>query len=92
MTRDEMIRQLVLDRLTAGDDIDRHIQLGQMLEIGFAGFRNFTDSQLKAAVLQLEMSLDAEKNDAYFDCFPQDDIFDSSLSAGHGIAMNISLE
>lgn len=87
-----MIRQLVLDRLMNGGDIDRHIQLGHLLENGFPGFRNFTDSELKAELGVLGLHSEDEKIDGHSDCFLHDEVFDSSLSAGHGLALNFVSE
>lgn len=92
MTREEMIRQLVLDRLTFGDDIDRHVQLGNLLENGFPGFRNFTDCQLAAELRVLGLGARDDEADNTFDSLPHDDVFDSSLSAGHGLALHFASE
>lgn len=92
MTREEMIRQLVLARLTSGDDIDRHIQLGNLLEEGFPGFRNFTDRQLKSEIRGLGLDTEDDAAEPPFDCYLQDEVFDSSLSAGHGLALNFASE
>ncbi len=92
MTREDMIRQLVLDRLTLGGDIDRHIQLGLLLENGFPGFRNFTDGELKAELGLLGQDSEDEKYDGHADYFIHDEIFDSSLSAGHGLALHFASE
>lgn len=92
MTRDEMIRQLVLERLTSGNDIDRHIHLGNLLENGFPGFRNFTDCQLAAELRVLGPGAANDEADSQFDHLLHDEVFDSSLSAGHGLALNFSSE
>ena len=47
MTRDEMIRLLVLDRLEFRDDQARYLHLQGVLENGFRGFRKLSDHELK---------------------------------------------
>lgn len=97
MTRDEMIRLLVLDRLEHRDDLSRYMHLHKVLENGFRGFRNLTDKELQSEVRALgldtrtEEGLDDDMGNG-LDDFVEDHVFDSSLSAGHAFALKLSSE
>ncbi|PKO41739.1 MAG: hypothetical protein CVU33_00105 [Betaproteobacteria bacterium HGW-Betaproteobacteria-6] len=86
MTRDEMIRLLVLDRLEYSDDLARYLHLQGVLENGFRGFRALSDHELAAEIqaLGLDRRLDAADGpDDDLDAFADDNLFDASLSVGH---------
>lgn len=86
MTRDEMIRLLVLDRLEYRDDQARYLHLQGVLENGFRGFRRLSDHELAAEIeaLGLDRRFDAADGlDDDLDDFADDSLFDSSLSVGH---------
>jgi hypothetical protein len=91
MTRDEMIRLLVLDRLEYRDDQARYLHLQGVLENGFRGFKKLSDHELIAAIraLGLESRCDAVSDGLDDDLGPEDDdpIFDSSMSVGHAFAL-----
>jgi hypothetical protein len=92
MTRDDMIRLLVLERLENRDKMNGYLHLHDMLENGFRGFRNLSDkellSELRARGLEQQSELPVDD----FDDFSDDRIFDSSLAAGHGIFAGASGE
>jgi hypothetical protein len=94
MTRDEMIRLLVLDRLEYRDDQARYLHLQGVLENGFRGFRKLTDHELSAEIraLGLDVQFDAASDglDDDLDCFGDDRLFDSSLSVGHAFPLKQS--
>lgn len=71
MTRDEMIRLLVLDRLEHRDELTRYMHLQRVLENGFRGFRNMTDRELQAEVRALGLDVRAGGG--------QDDVFDVGM-------------
>jgi hypothetical protein len=86
MTRDEMIRLLVLDRLEYRDDQARYLHLQGVLENGFRGFKKLSDHELSAEIeaLGLNRRFDATDGlDDDLDAFADDNLFDSSLSVGH---------
>jgi hypothetical protein len=86
MTRDEMIRLLVLDRLEYRDDQARYLHLQGVLENGFRGFKKLSDRELSAEIqaLGLDRRFDAADGlDDDLDAFADDNPFDSSLSVGH---------
>ena len=86
MTRDEMIRLLVLDRLEYRDDQARYLHLQGVLENGFRGFKKLSDHELSAEIqaLGLDRRFDATDGlDDDLDAFADDGLFDSSLSVGH---------
>lgn len=86
MTRDEMIRLLVLDRLEHSDDLRRYMRLQRLLENGFRGFRNMSESELAAEVgiLGLGAGTGEAEQDALGEAI-NDHFFDSSLVAGYGV-------
>jgi hypothetical protein len=92
MTREEMIRLLVLDRLEYRDDQARYLHLQGVLENGFRGFRKLTDQELSTAIRALGLDARGDvASDGLDDDLedPGDDpIFDSSLSVGHAFALN----
>jgi hypothetical protein len=97
MTRDEMIRLLVLDRLEHREDFSRYLHLEKVLENGFRGFRNLTDQELlgEIRVLGLETPADngrCEDQEEVESELNNDDIFDSSLMAGHAFSLRNSGE
>ena len=88
MTRDEMIRLLVLDRLEYRDEQARYLHLQNVLENGFCGFRKLSDSQLSDEIRALGLSDRpdedcADVDDEALEALADDTIFDSSLSVGH---------
>lgn len=90
MTRDEMIRLLVLDRLEYRDDQARYLHLQGVLENGFRGFRKLSDHELLAEIqaLGLDRRFDAtDRLDDDLDAFADDSQFDSSLSVGHALTL-----
>lgn len=97
MTRDEMIRLLVLDRLEYRDDQARYLHLQGVLENGFRGFRKLSDSELSAEIRALGLDvgfdekLDDERDDDLDGC-ADDRLFDSSLSVGHAFPLRFSRE
>lgn len=96
MTRDEMIRLLVLDRLEYRDDLARYLHLQRVLENGFRGFRELSDHELAAEIqaLGLDRRLDAADglDDDDPDAFADDSLFDSSLSVGHAFSLRQSAD
>jgi len=94
MTRDEMIRLLVLDRLEYRDDQTRYLHLQGVLENGFRGFKKLSDHELSAEIraLGLDTRLDVIDDglDDDLDSFADDQLFDSSLSVGHAFALKHS--
>lgn len=92
MTREEMISLLVHDRLTYRDDLARHMHLHKVLENGFRGFRNLADSELIIEIQALGLDVGDDASDEELDDFSDDLVFDSSLSAGHGLSFNFSGE
>lgn len=95
MTRDEMIRLLVLDRLEYRDDQARYLHLQGVLENGFRGFRRLSDHELAAEIeaLGLDRRLDvADGLDDDLDAFADDGLFDSSLSVGHVFSLKQSAD
>lgn len=97
MTRDEMIRLLVLDRLEYRDDQARYLHLQGVLENGFRGFRKLSDNELATEIRALGLNdrLDddlADDNDEEFDALTDDRLFDSSLSVGHAFPLKLSGE
>lgn len=95
MTRDEMIRLLVLDRLEYRDDQARYLHLQGVLENGFGGFRKLSDHELAAEIqaLGLDSQLDAADGlDDDLDAFADDSLFDSSLSVGHAFILKQSAD
>lgn len=97
MTRDEMIRLLVLDRLEHREDFSRYLHLEKVLENGFRGFRNLTDQELVGEIraLGLETPGDnglSEDSGEVDNDLNSDDIFDSSLMAGHAFSLKTSGE
>ena len=84
MTRDEMIRLLVLDRLEHRDDLGRYLHLHKVLENGFRGFRNLSDKELMVEIRALGLSAAADDS---LDDLVDDDIFDSSLAVGHAFTL-----
>lgn len=95
MTRDEMIRLLVLDRLEYRDDLARYLHLQGVLENGFPGFRKLSDQALAAEIqaLGLDRRLDAADGlDDDCEAFADDSLFDSSLSVGHAFILKQSAD
>ena len=86
MTREEMIRLLVLDRLEHSDDVARYLRLEKVLENGFRGFRNMSDKELATEIRVLGLAAGEVPPDDDFD----DAAFDSSLGAGHGYYLGSS--
>lgn len=84
MTRDEMIRLLVLDRLEHRDDLGRYLHLHKVLENGFRGFRNLSDKELMVEVRALGLTVSSDDG---LDDLVDDDIFDSSLAAGYAFSL-----
>jgi hypothetical protein len=95
MTRDEMIRLLVLDRLEYRDDQARYLHLQGVLENGFRGFKKLSDHELSAEIqaLGLDRRFDtADGLDDDLDAFADDNLFDSSLSVGHAFILKQSAD
>jgi len=93
MTRDEMIRLLVLDRLEHRDELGRYLRLHKVLENGFRGFRNLSDKELMIEIRALGLADEAtDRADEGFDELADDQVFDSSLSAGHAFGFELSRE
>jgi hypothetical protein len=97
MTRDEMIRLLVLDRLEHRDDFGRYLHLQRVLENGFRGFRNLSDKELLSEVRALGLDRGADDgldDDLAADSVDADEdgIFDSSLAAGHAFLLKAGSE
>ncbi|GEM_PF-3810747 len=92
MMREEMIQLLVLDRLEHRDDLGRYLHLHKVLENGFRGFRNLSDEELAAEVMALNVDVRHEAFVDEFDDHLNDYLFDSSLSAGHGLPLNFVRE
>ncbi len=93
MTRDEMIRLLVLDRLEFRDDQARYLHLQGVLENGFRGFRKLSDHELAAEIQALGLNVRGELADGLDDdleAFADDSLFDSSLSVGHAFNLRAS--
>ncbi len=89
MTRDEMIRLLVLDRLEHRDDLGRYLHLHKVLENGFRGFRNLSDKELMVEVSALGLNAGPDDD---FDDQVNDEVFDSSLSVGHAFTLEPTRE
>lgn len=93
MTRDEMIRLLVLDRLEHRDDLGRYLHLHRVLENGFCGFRNLSDKELLCEIRALGLEGGgSDRWDDGLDDFADDGVFDSSLSAGHAFSLRLTSE
>lgn len=95
MTRDEMIRLLVLDRLEYRDDQARYLHLQGVLENGFRGFKKLSDHELSAQIqaLGLDVRFDATDGlDDDIDAIADDSLFDSSLSVGHAFSLKQPLD
>jgi hypothetical protein len=96
MTRDEMIRLLVLDRLEYRDDQARYLHLQGVLENGFRGFKKLSDHELSTEIrrLGLDVRFDVVSDglDDDLDDFSDDHLFDSSLSVGHAFALKWSAD
>jgi hypothetical protein len=94
MTRDEMIRLLVLDRLEYRDDQTRYLHLQGVLENGFRGFKKLSDHELSAEIraLGLDARVEAVDDglDDDLDSFADDYLFDSSLAVGHAFTLKQS--
>lgn len=93
MTRDEMIRLLVLDRLEHSDDLRRYMRLQRLLEDGFRGFRNMSEGELAAEIglLGLSAGTGEGEQDALGEAI-NDHFFDSSLIAGYGVGYDQSAD
>lgn len=63
MTRDEMIRLLVIDRLEHRDELTGYMHLQRLLEHGFRGFRNLSDRELHAEMRALGIDAGAGVDD-----------------------------
>lgn len=98
MTRDEMIRLLVLDRLEYRDDQARYVHLQKVLENGFRGFKKLSDKELAAEIRALGLNNGpkdddiADDFDDEADAFADDHLFDSSLVVGHAFNLKQSGE
>ncbi len=95
MTRDEMIRLLVLDRLEYRDDQARYLHLQGVLENGFRGFRKLSDHELASEIRALGLDRRLEATDGLdddLDAFADDSLFDSSLAVGHVFSLKHSAD
>ena len=95
MTRDEMIRLLVLDRLEYRDDQARYLHLQGVLENGFRGFKKLSDHELSTEIRALGLARRVDGADALdydLDAFVDDSLFDSSLSVGHAFILKQSAD
>lgn len=91
MTRDEMIRLLVLDRLEYRDDQGRYVHLQKVLENGFRGFRKLSDRELAAEIKALGLDRRPDAADD-LDAYADDNPFDSSLSVGQAFIHKTSAD
>lgn len=85
MTREEMIRLLVLDRLEHSDDVTRYLRLEKVLENGFRGFRNMSDKELASEIRILGLAAGGDVIDEDL----EEQAFDSSHAAGHGYYLHL---